>query len=118
MEEQTELIDELIEKGHKYGQTTLHLMKLKALDKTSDVLSNLFSWLPVIIIALIFFLILNIGVALWLGEILGETYYGFFVVSGFYALIFLILWIFRKPLLKYPMNNSIVNQILKEEDEA
>ncbi|WP_372774842.1 hypothetical protein [Mangrovibacterium sp.] len=116
MEEQTELIDELIEKGQKYGQTTLHLLKLRTLDKTSDVLSNIVSWLPVILAALIFFLILNIGIGLWLGEFLGKMYYGFFAVSGFYCLITIILLIFRKPLLKHPMTNSIINQILKEED--
>jgi len=116
MEEQTELIDELIEKGHKLGQTTLHLARLKTLDKTSDVLSNIASWLPVIVAGLIFFLILNIGIALWLGEILGETYYGFFAVAGFYAIVFLAFWIFRIPLLKHPMNNSIINQVLNGED--
>ena len=114
MEEQTELIDELIEKGHKYGQTTLHLLKLKTLDKTSDVLSNLVSWLPVIISAIIFFLILNIGIALWLGELLGKSFYGFFAVAGFYAFLSLIVWLFRKKLIKEPLDNSIINQILEE----
>ncbi|WP_163710595.1 hypothetical protein [Mangrovibacterium lignilyticum] len=116
MEEQSELVDELIEKGHKYGQTTLHLIKLKTLDKTSDVLSNLVSWLPVIIAAIIFFLILNIGVALWLGNMMGQTYYGFFAVAGFYAIVSLICWLFRKPFLKHPLNDSIINQILKEDE--
>lgn len=117
MEEQTELIDELIEKGHQYGQTTLKLMKLKTLDKTSDVLSNIVSWLPVFIMALLFFIILNIGLAIWLGEIFGKIYFGFFAVAGFYALITLVCWMFRKPLLKNPIDNSIINQVLNEEDE-
>ena len=116
MEEQTELIDELIEKGHQYGQTTLKLMKLKTLDKTSDVLSNIVSWLPVLIMALLFFVILNIGLAIWLGEILGEIYYGFFAVAGFYAFVSLVCWIFRKPLLKNPIDNSIINQVLNGEE--
>ncbi len=116
MEEQTELIDELIDKGHDYGKTTLNLIKLRALDKTSDVLSNLISWLPVFIAATLFFLILNIGIAIWLGELLGAIYYGFFAVAGFYALLALACFIFRKSLLKNPLNDSIINQILGEEE--
>ncbi|PTN09118.1 hypothetical protein [Mangrovibacterium marinum] len=117
MEEQTELIDELIEKGHNYGQTTLKLIKLKTLDKTSDVLSNIVSWLPAIIMGSVFFAILNIGIALWLGDLIGDRASGFFVVAAFYALVTLICWIFRKPLFKYPIDNSIINQVFNEEDD-
>lgn len=117
MEEQSELIDELIEKGHKYGQTTLQVLKLKTLDKTSDVLSNLVSWLPVLVAGILFFLILNIGIAIWLGELMGRGFFGFFAVAGFYLLLTLFFLAFRKPLIKYPLDNSIINEVLKEEDE-
>ncbi|MDD2306327.1 MAG: hypothetical protein PHP53_16610 [Prolixibacteraceae bacterium] len=113
MDEQSGLIESLIEKGEQYGKTTLELLKLKTLDKSADVASNLVSWLIVIIFVVLFFLILNIGVALWLGELLGKSYYGFFVVSGFYALLALIFGIFRKQLIKDPLNNSIVEQVLE-----
>ena len=113
MDEQSGLIESLIEKGEQYGKTTLELLKLKTIDKSADVASNLVSWLIVIIFAVLFFLILNIGVALWLGEILGKSYYGFFVVSGFYALLALVFGIFRKQLIKEPLNNSIIEQVLE-----
>ncbi len=113
MDEQSGLIESLIEKGEQYGKTTLELLKLKTLDKSADVVSNLVSWLIVLIFAVLFFLILNIGVALWLGELLGKSYYGFFVVSGFYALLSLIFGIFRKQIVKNPVNNSIIEQVLE-----
>jgi phosphoglycerol transferase MdoB-like AlkP superfamily enzyme len=113
MDEQTGLIESLIEKGEQYGKTTLELLKLKTLDKSADVASNLVSWLIVLIFAVLFFLILNIGVALWLGELLGKSYYGFFIVAGFYALLALIFSIFRKQLIKNPVNNSIIEQVLE-----
>ena len=112
MEDQT-LIENLIEKGEQYGKTTLELLKLKTLDKSADVISNLVSWLIVVIFAVLFFLILNIGIALWIGELLGKTYYGFFVVAGFYALLALIFGIFRKQIVKNPVNNSIIEQVLE-----
>lgn len=114
MEEQSGLVDSLLGKGEQYGKTTLELLKLKTLDKSSDVASNLVSWLIVIIFAVLFFLILNIGVAIWLGEILGKSYYGFFAVSGFYLLLAIIFGVFRKQLLKEPLNNSIIKQVLED----
>lgn len=113
MEYQENLIESLIEKGEQYGKTTLELIKLKTVDKSADVASTLLSWLIVIVFTVLFFLILNIGIALWIGELLGKSYYGFFIVAGFYALLALIFGIFREQFIKKPVNNSIVSQVLK-----
>jgi len=113
MDEQSELIESLIEKGEQYGKTTLELLKLKTLDKSADVASNLVSWLIVAIFAVLFFLILNVGIALWLGELLGKSYLGFFAVSGFYALLAIVFALFRKRLIKDPVSNSIISQVLE-----
>jgi len=112
MEDQTSLIESLIEKGEQYGKTTIELLKLKTLDKSADVASTLISWAVVIVFAVLFFLILNIGIALWLGEMLGKSYYGFFAVAGFYGLLALIFALFREQFVKRPVNNSIVTQVL------
>jgi hypothetical protein len=112
MEKPKELIETLIEKGEEYGKTTLELMKLKTIDKSSDMVSTLVSWLIVILFAVMFFTLLNIAIALWLGGIMGHSWYGFFTVAAFYALLTLVFWIFRKQLVKKPVNNSIVKQLL------
>ena len=113
MEDQENLIESLIEKGEQYGKTTIELLKLKTLDKSADVASTLISWAIVIVFTVLFFLILNIGIALWIGELLGKSYYGFFAVAGFYALLALIFGIFREAWVKRPVNNSIVTQVLE-----
>lgn len=112
MEQQENLIESLIEKGEQYGKTTFELIKLKALDKSADVTSTMVSWLIVVVLIVLFFLILNIGLALWLGELLGKDYFGFFTVAGFYGLLALIFGIFRVKLVKKPVNNSIISQVL------
>lgn len=113
MEEPAGLIESLIEKGEQYGKTTLKLLKLKTLDKSANMASDIVSWLIVFIFAVLFFLILNIGVALWLGELLGKSYYGFFIVSGFYAFLTILFIVFRKQLVKKPLNNTIITQVLE-----
>jgi len=56
--------------------------------------------------------ILNIGLAIWIGELLGQMYLGFFVVGGFYALIAIILHLFRNSWLKKPVSSMIIKKML------
>lgn len=112
MENQPSAIGTLFEKSEHYMKSSVELLKLKALDKSTDVLSDLTAGLAVIAFITMFFLILSIGAALWIGEALGKSYYGFFSVAGFYGLIGILLYAFRKEWIKEPLKNSIIAQAL------
>ena len=110
-------IELLFDRVEDYSKTTLELFKLKAIDKSADVVSSLVSRLTILLVVALFIIIINIGVALWLGEILGKSYYGFFVIGGLYALIAILLHAFRHPWLKTPVSDTIIMQMLKKEEE-
>lgn len=113
MDPQTNLIEELIEKTVEYGKSSLELAKLKALDKTSDVLSSLIAHSTVIVILLSFMLFLNLGLALWIGKILGEIYYGFFAVAGFYCIVTILIYFFMLKWIKKCIGNTVIKHVLK-----
>lgn len=113
MEDQSTSVESLFERAEQYGKTSIELLKLKAIDTSADVLSTLITRLVIIAFVTLFVLILSIGIALWIGETLGKAYYGFFVVTGFYGVIGIVLYIFRKQWIKMPVSNSIVTQALK-----
>ena len=113
MEDRSEIIDERVERAETYGKTTLELIKLKSVDKLADGASSMAAWLAVIAALLIFFMTFNIGLALWIGAMVGGSYLGFFIVAGFYALIGLILLLFKNRLIKKPLSETIINQMLK-----
>mgnify|MGYP003608074217 CR=1 FL=1 len=113
MTENTTPIATLFERAEDYGKTTLNLLKLNAIDKSADVVSSLVSRLAVIMTVVFSVLIISIGLALWLGKLLGETSYGFFIVGGFYSLLALFLKVFSHQWLKNPVSNSIIKQMLK-----
>ena len=108
MENKHSAIESLVEKAEAFGKTSFELYKLKALDKSSDVLSSLVVKIAVILIALLFITVLNIGISMWLGQQLGKIYHGFFVVAGFYAMVGIIVFLFRQRLIKKPVSNSII----------
>ena len=113
MEENGKLIESILEKSAEYGKTTFELVKLKALDKTTDEVSSLFPSSIVLTLISIFMLFLNFGLALWLGEILGKIFYGFFVVAAFYGITGFVLHFFMHKWLKKIAGNYFIKHVLK-----
>lgn len=109
-------IESLFERVENYSKTTLELYKLHAIDKSADVVSSLVSRLAVFMAVALSILIINIGFALWIGEVLGNSYYGFFIIGGFYAIVAILINAFRHSLIKYPVSNSIITQMLKQKN--
>lgn len=114
MTDNTTPIETLFERAEDYGKTTLNLLKLNAIDKSADVVSSLISRLAVIMTVIFSVLIISIGLSLWIGKLLGDDFYGFFIIGGFYAFLAMILFVFRHQCIKYPVSNSIIKQLLKQ----
>jgi len=114
MQTPTGSIESLFTRAKDYSNTTLELLKLKAIDKSTDVVSSLLSRLAILAIITLFILLISIGTALWIGELLGKTYYGFFITGGLYAVIAIVVHAFRDRWIKFPMNNAMIDQLLKQ----
>lgn len=108
-------IESLFEKVEDYSRTTIQLFKLNTIDKSADLASSLAVKAVIFMFAAMFILSINIGCALWLGEVLGKSYYGFFAVGGFYAIITIPVYIFRHQWIKAPVNNAIITKMMQEE---
>ena len=85
------LVETMFEKAEAYAKTTIELTKLRALETSAKVVTSFVSRISVIVMFSLFALVLNIGIALFLGDLLGKTYYGFFIVAAFYLLAGILL---------------------------
>ncbi len=112
MENQSGPVELLVEKVKDYAETRIDLLRLKAIDKSSSFLSLLIAMIVVILVGLISFMILSVGLALLLGDLLGKAYYGFFIVAGIYLITGLVLYSTREKLLKSPMANSMIKKLM------
>lgn len=106
-------IESLFEKAGDYLETRVDLYKLKAVDTSSDMISSLASKIIVFFVFSLFIVIVNIGIALLLGELMGKSYYGFFAVAGFYLLTGLIFYSMRKKWFKEPIADKLIEKFLK-----
>ncbi len=112
MENQPNTFGSLFENAGDYLETRLDLLKLQAISKSTDVTSSIVSRITIVLIISFGMFILNIGLALWVGELVGKAYLGFFVVAGFYALLALVLHLFRHAWLKEPVSSMIIKKML------
>ncbi|MFT3700961.1 MAG: phage holin family protein [Agriterribacter sp.] len=115
MKEETisEHITELFEDTSKYIEAKTELWKLKAADKTTEVASAVVAQIVFLCIVLMVLIFLSIAFAILIGRWLGELYYGFFIIAGFYALLGLIIYASRDKIIKTPLYNLIINKIIK-----
>ncbi len=115
MEEKSTLIKDLIELAESYAKTNIDLFKLKAISKTSDVISTIVLKLIFFTVVLIMIILLNIGLALWIGELTGKLYYGFLIVAAFYVLVALLVH-YIPNMIKSPVKNSLIVKMLNKKE--
>ena len=113
MEENANLLELLLERATDYGKTSVELVKLKAIDKTTDLVSSIIPLSVFILLISAFLLFLNLGIAFWLGEILGKVFYGFFIVAAFYIIMGLIIRVFLNKWIKRLVGDYFIKRILK-----
>ena len=113
MKEKENILDPLLEKAEDFGKTSIELLKLKAIDKTSDIASSAVPYSLVIVFGIILGVFLNLGIALWLGELLGKVYWGFFAVAAFYGICGSIIYFLIYDRFKERLRNAIIQQLLK-----
>jgi hypothetical protein len=111
METKDNLFEPLIDRIEQYGKTNLKLLKLKSIEKFADITSAFISRIILIFVLSFFLLSINTALALWIGDLLGESYYGFFIIGFLYGLTGFILYLIH-PSIKARINNSIITKIL------
>ncbi len=104
-------LESLFESTSSYVETRVELAKLKTVKKSSDVFSTLASQLILGGVGFIFLMLLNIALGLWLGDLMGKTYYGFFLLAFIYFIVGLVLYISRDKWIKSPVANAIIKKI-------
>jgi len=111
MEDKTKFIEVLLERTADYAKASFDLIKLKASDKITDVVSSMVPSSVVCLFIGTFLLFCSIGLSFWLGEFLGKTSYGFFVVAALYGFIAIVIRFLLYKWLKKLVGNYIVKKI-------
>ena len=94
MESPSVKLESLLDSIESYTKTTFELSKMKALEHIARIAPVGLSRIVVVLWFSFFGLLLSVGIALWLGDVMGKVYYGFFTVAAFYLITGLLLHAF------------------------
>lgn len=114
MKDKAMIVEQLFGKVESYVKTTLELYRLKAIDKITDVFATIASSIIIGVIIALCFILLSVGLALYLGSILGKNYYGFFALAGVYGVIAVLMVVNKRKWIEIHLNNFLIKQIFKE----
>lgn len=112
MENQPTPVESLIDRVKDYVETRIDLLRLKAIDKSSSVLSLVISLFIVILFGFLAFILINVGLALLIGDLIGKSYYGFFIVGAFYIITGLVIFKLHDKWIKTPIANSMIKKLM------
>jgi len=106
------LIESLFDQSKEYTAARLELYKLKLVDKTSSIASSVIAGVALFVVFFIFFTVLNIGIALLIGDLVGKSYLGFLILAAVYAIAGLVLFKGRNKFFKEPIIGMLIRKIL------
>jgi len=115
MEPEPNKVESLLQNANDHLETRLKLFKWKVALKSADIISGNASRLVLLAFLSLFIFVLSIAIGLYLGDLLGKVYYGFFVLAGFYGLCIVVVYLFRNKWIETPVSNGIIQKMTNDE---
>lgn len=116
MDTNYEIVETVFKRIENLTTNQTALIKLKLYNKTADLATFLAMKAIIVTVLGLFFILLNIGLSLWIGEMLGKTYFGFFVLAAFYAVAAIFIKTSVYKYLQQQINMRVLSKILKDEN--
>lgn len=98
----------MIDTVKNFASKKLELLKLEATEKSSIGVGTAVFLGFAVVFSLFFIILLNIGLGLWIGSLLGNYGYGMLIMAGFYLVLLIIVILLRKWI-----TNKVANKIIQ-----
>ena len=113
MENSLTTLEKLVQKAEAASKSSFELYKNKVIFESAEIVSKLAVKIILALIFCFFSIFVTIGLSLWIGKLLGETFLGFFVLSAAYLLIGIVMYLFRNSLIENPVCDAVIKQFKK-----
>ncbi|HKK82142.1 MAG TPA: phage holin family protein [Prolixibacteraceae bacterium] len=85
-----------------YAKTQIDITKLHLTGEMSRCLSDFLFKSAMLYLFIFILLFVSLAVSVYIAELLDSFIYGFAITGGFYIVVALLVWAFRKPLFERP----------------
>lgn len=108
--------EKLIATATELAETKIELAKLRVTKKVSVSLGSILAMIMVLVLSAGALTILSFGLSFLLGDYLGNTSYGFFIVGAVYALVGCLLYVNRQKWVQKPLSDLFIDKITGNDD--
>jgi len=95
------MIGKLIEKAQRYLQIKLDVLKLSLIERVAIIMGFCMFMMLGMMFALAIIILAGIGLSEYFAEVTGSVPGGYFIVTGIYATLLLILFLLKRNMLKW-----------------
>ena len=109
-------IENLFSDAKEYLETKIEISKLRAVEKSSEIISSAITGLVLLIFFTMVFLFGSIALAFYISEKTGHYSIGFLSIAGLYLVISIIIYFVKENGIKKPVANMIICKMLKKDE--
>ena len=113
----SEQAGEIVGYVKEYGEKQVKLVKLDIAERVSRITSGLALMMVAFVLLLFVLLLLSISAGIYLGEVWGSYAMAFLFLSGFYLIVGIALFVFKKSLVTNPILEVVINEMMKQDEE-
>ena len=106
---------EFIEVLREYIDTNIELTKFSIIERGSIIGSSIISGIVISIFGLLFLMLMSMGGGFLLGDLFDDNFIGFAIIAGMYLVLALLLYVFRKQIVRKTLRDKIVHALLIED---
>ena len=99
---------ETFEYANQYVQKQIDLFKLESAEKLAKATSSIITLAVIGGLATLVIIMLSIAIGFAIGEALGSYALGFLVITGIYALIAVLVYLFKRRLVTNPVLSAVI----------
>ncbi|MBR9921220.1 MAG: phage holin family protein [Bacteroidetes bacterium] len=99
---------ESLEYVKQYVSNQQKLLKLEIAERSARMMSGMVLGLSLALIGLMSLGFVSVALAFWLTQITGSAITGFLIVGGFYLVLAIVLYVFRKPIIVNPVLSRVI----------
>lgn len=101
----------------EYLSTRWRLFRLEAINKMSRAAATFFFIIIAAMLSFLVVLFLGLLLAYWLSGVLDSYAWGFLITAAVFILTFVVILVFRRPLIERPLTSMLIRNLAEELDE-
>lgn len=107
---------ETVEYARQYFEQQGELLRLEAAERLAKVTSALITFLVLALLGMLVLALLSVAAALWIGRMVESYALAFLIVAAAYALLGVLMYVFRTRLITNPALSAVLDSFFDEED--